>query len=853
MKQLVIGILAHVDSGKTTLSEAILYHTGEIRKFGRVDHKDTFFDTHSLERQRGITIFSKQAQIKLKGMEFTLLDTPGHVDFSSETERVLQVLDYAVLVINGAEGVQSHTETLWRLLKIYHIPVFIFINKMDFSPFSREELITDIKSHLSESCVDFNSVKFYEDIAVCDEKLMQKYFETETISDTDISRSIRERKLYPCIFGSALKMQGVERFLEIIEKYTLAQKYKKNFSAKVFKISEDENGNRLTHIKITGGNLHVKSVIGNEKINQIRIYSGTKFTLADTAESGMICAVTGLSGTFCGEGLGEEKNSDIPKLEPVLSYKIELPDDMDSHTALTNLRKLESEFPELNIIWSESLQEIHIKLMGEIQLEIIKSIVSERFGFDIDFTCGKIAYKETIKNKSEGIGHYEPLRHYAEVHLVLEPSGTGSGLHFFTECREDFLDKNWQRLIITHLKEKQHIGVLTGSPITDMNITLVSGKAHTKHTEGGDFRQAVYRAVRNGLRKAESVLLEPYYDFRLEVPSEFIGKALSDMQFMDAVFSVPETYNNTTSVIKGTVSVEAIQNYHRELAGYTSGKGRLTCILNGYKPCRNPEKVISEIGYNCDEDTENTADSIFCSHGAGFLVRWNEVERYMHLESYLKPEKIPEPLEIPVSVSRNKYSGSIEEDKELMQIFERTYGKINRDERSAMRKPPETLSDANFKSFIPKKGEYLLVDGYNIIFSWNELKKQADENLDLARNTLINKLCNYQGFRKCKVILVFDAYKVKGNKGSCERINNIDVVYTKEAETADSYIERTSHELGKDYRVRVATSDNLEQMIILGNGAYRISSQEFYEEMKNTEREIMEYAEKFRHKKSGGQ
>jgi len=852
MKRLVIGILAHVDSGKTTLSEGILYLTGEIRKLGRVDHKDTFFDTHLLERQRGITIFSKQAQIKLDNMEFTLLDTPGHVDFSSETERVLQVLDYAILVINGAEGVQSHTETLWRLLKIYDIPVFIFINKMDFSSLSREEIISDIKKHLSEECIDFESDNFSEDIALCDENIMTEYLETGKISDYDISRCIREKKIYPCIFGSALKMQGIDRLLEIIGKYTLSPEYKSSFSSKVFKISEDENGIRLTHMKITGGSLKVKSVLNGEKINQIRIYSGNKFSLVDTAEAGMICAVTGLSESYCGEGMGDESDSDISILEPVLSYKIEIPPDSDAHTVMTKLMKLEDENPELNIIWSESLQEIHIQLMGEIQLEIIKSIALERFGLDINFVHGRIAYKETIKSKSEGIGHYEPLRHYAEVHLLLEPLESGAGLEFCTECREDLLDRNWQRLILTHLREKQHIGVLTGSPITDMKITLVSGKAHLKHTEGGDFRQAVYRAVRNGLRQAESILLEPYYDFTLEVPQEFTGKALSDIQLMDADFSSPEISGNI-SVIKGTVPVEAIRDYHRILAGYTGGKGRLSCILNGYKPCRNPEKIISEIGYNCDEDTENTADSVFCSHGAGFIVKWNEVKKYMHLPSCIKEEKIfSSPVNIPPQSGKKSYSGSLEEDKELMQIFERTYGKINRDERSAFHKVPEPETDIKYKSS-PKKGDYLLVDGYNIIFSWDELKIQANENLDLARNTLINKLCNYQGFRKCKVILVFDAYKVKGNKGSYEHINNIDVVYTREAETADSYIERTSHELGKDYRVRVATSDNMEQMIILGNGAYRISSQEFYEEMKNTEHEIMEYAEKFRHKKSGGQ
>lgn len=852
MKKLVLGILAHVDSGKTTLSEGILYYTGKIRNMGRVDKKNTFFDTHMLERQRGITIFSKQAHIKFEDMEITLLDTPGHIDFSSETERVLQVLDYAVLIVNGAEGVQSHTETLWKLLRIYKIPVFIFINKMDFSDFSHEEIMSDIKKRLNPQCVDFSEDNFYEDTALCDESLMAEYLENDVISDENISQKIKGRVIFPCVMGSALKMQGVDRLIEIIKKYTVTPVYSEKFSARVFKISEDENGNRLTHMKITGGFLKVKSVINNEKINQIRIYSGTKYRLADIAGSGMICTVTGLENTYSGQGLGDEADSDIPRLEPILSYKAKFPPECDIHKALKNLKKIEEESPELHIEWNERFKEINIHLMGEIQLETLKSIVHERFGLEIEFTEGRIAYKETIKSKSEGVGHYEPLKHYAEVHLLLEPLKTGSGLHFCSDCREDMLDRNYQRLIMTHLKEKQHTGVLTGSPITDMKITLVSGKAHVKHTEGGDFRQAVYRAVRNGLRKAESVILEPYYAFTIEVPVEYTGKALSDMQFRDAEFSSPETFENK-SVIKGFVPAETVQDYQKELSSYTAGKGRFTYIHDSYRPARNPEKIIAESGYKCDEDIENNADSIFCSHGAGFVVKWDEVEKYMHIESCLKTPVNPESYNIHETVSKSFNHNTFEEDKELMQIFERTYGKINRDERSALYTVHESDEVKKpQKAYEPKKGDYLLVDGYNIIFSWDELKKQAAENLDLARNTLINKLCNYQGFKKCRVILVFDAYKVKGNKGSCEHINNIDVIYTKEAETADSYIERVSHELGRDFRVRVATSDNLEQLIILGNGAYRISALEFYQEMKNTELEIMEYAKKFRHKKSGG-
>lgn len=858
MKRLVIGILAHVDSGKTTLSEGMLYQSGEIRKLGRVDHKNTFLDTHSLERKRGITIFSKQATIKLENTEFTLLDTPGHIDFSAETERTLQVLDYAVLVINGAEGIQSHTETLWKLLKIYNIPVFLFVNKMDFDTADKLSVMNEIKKRLSDNCIDFHSDDIEENLALCDESLMNEYMDTLEISEQNITENIQKRNVFPCVFGSALKMQSIDKILDIIDKYTSEPAFNNEFSAKVFKISEDEQGNRLTHLKITGGELKVKTILNGiasdgtewaEKINNIRIYSGSKFKAVEKAESGMICAVTGLTKTYSGLGLGEEADSKVPLLEPVLSYKVEIPDNTDAHTVLAKLRKIEEEEPELHIVWNEQLQEIHIQLMGEIQLEILKSIIYERFGMNIEFSHGKIAYKETISGKSEGVGHYEPLKHYAEVHLLIEAGKRGSGLQFASDCREDTLERNWQRLILTHLKEKKHIGVLTGSPITDMKITLVSGKAHLKHTEGGDFRQATYRAVRHGLKHAQSVLLEPYYEFKLEVPSESIGRAMNDLQMMDAVFSSPEVFDDMT-VISGKVPAEAIRDYQSELTGYTKGKGRISCILCGYEPCRNPEKVIAEIGYDSENDIDNTADSVFCSHGAGFVVKWDKVHEYMHLESILKPQKEEVSQPTKVSSKTMAHRDIIAEDKELMEIFERTYGTIKRDERSALytEKNIDDKDEKKYKSKDIKTGaEYLLVDGYNIIFAWDNLKKLAEDNLDLARNTLINIMGNYQGFKKCHLIIVFDAYKVKGNTGEVEKIHNIDVVYTKEAETADTYIERVTHELGKNHRVRVATSDSLEQLIILGNGAYRVSASEFYNEVKMTEREISEYIDNVKH------
>lgn len=848
MKRFAAGILAHVDSGKTTLSETLLYSAGEIRTPGRVDHRNTFLDTNHLERERGITIFSKQAEIKFKDMEVTLLDTPGHVDFSPETERTLQVLDYAILVISGTDGVQSHTETLWRLLIKYRVPTFIFVNKMDLAGADRENIMYELKKRLDYRCVDFMNTdreNFFEEIAECDERIMQDYLEKGETDDSVIAQAVGERMIFPCCFGSALKMNGVDRFVEIFSKYTKGFEGKNDFGAKVFKISEDEQGNRLTHLKITGGALKVRTILetsegASEKINQIRVYSGEKYRTIDEATAGMVCAVTGLTHTFSGEGIGAEPDSEMPVLEPVLTYRIELKDGTPEHIAVAKLRKLEEEEPQLHIIWNEQHREIHAQLMGEIQLEILRSIISERFGMEVEFGQGSIAYKETIAAPVEGVGHYEPLKHYAEVHLILEPLERGSGLKFETDCREDSLNKNWQRLILTHLEEKAHAGVLTGSPITDMKITLAAGKAHQKHTEGGDFRQATYRAVRQGLRSAESVLLEPWYNFRLEIPAENIGRAMSDLQRMNADYEPAES-DGQTAVITGSAPVAEIGGYQSDINSYTHGRGRFVCSLKGYEPCRNAEEIIEKICYNCDSDVENTADSVFCSHGAGFVVKWDEVKNYMHLESVLKPDK---PEDTPEENHRRaeSYCSRLATDKELMEIFERTYGKINREPREAFRKKirREPESTAKVRP-LPKGPEYLLVDGYNIIHAWDNLNKTAKDNLDLARSQLINTLCNYQAFRQCELILVFDAYKVSGSPGEVEKYHNINIVYTKEAETADMYIQKITNELGKEHKVRVATSDGAEQLIILGNGAYRVSASEFYEEVKAIERAIREY------------
>ncbi len=850
MKRLVIGMLAHVDSGKTTLSEGLLYCSGGIRKLGRVDHGNAFLDTDSMERSRGITIFSKQAVVSLPSSSVTLLDTPGHVDFSAEMERALQVLDYAVLVISGTDGVQSHTETLWQLLIRYNIPTFIFINKMDISYLTKESLLKELKQKLSGGCCDFSPLRdrneINEDLAECSEELMNAFLDSGEITDDLISVAISNREVFPCLFGSALKLNGIDELLELLDRYTFQPDHSEQFGARVYKITQDEQGARLTHLKVTGGTLKVRSLIdGNgwsEKINQIRIYSGTKFTAVDELPAGGVCAVTGLTKTFAGEGLGFERNSLSPVLEPVLTYKLILPPKTDVQTALQQLHKLEEQEPQMYVIWNERLQEIHVQLMGEIQLEILKTMIADRYNMDVSFDRGSITYKETIEAPVEGVGHYEPLRHYAEVHLLMEPAERGTGLQFCTDLQRDSLDTNWQRLILTHLEEKVHIGVLTGSPITDMKITLVAGKAHIKHTEGGDFRQATYRAVRQGLRSAKSVLLEPWYDFKLDMPSECVGRAMTDIQRMECEMQPPIT-NGETTTLNGSAPVAKMRDYQSEVISYTHGKGRLTCIPKGYFPCHNAEEVIAEIGYDVDSDVDNSADSVFCSHGAGVIVKWDEAPYRMHVDSGIRfgGNDVDNDEAAAATQQISSYKQRMATDKELMEIFERTYGKIDRSPRNAMRNEKQPEYKKIPKLPPPPKGpEYLLVDGYNIIFAWEELNKLAKDNLDLARNTLINILCNYQGFRQCNLILVFDAYKVKGSHRDVETVGGINVVYTKEAETADMYIEKVAHKLGRDHKVRVATSDNVEQLIILGSGGIRVSANEFHEEVKLVEKAIRE-------------
>ena len=849
MKRTAIGILAHVDSGKTTLSEALLYCSGNISRLGRVDHRDSFLDTYALERDRGITIFSKQAVLQYGGAVYYLLDTPGHVDFSAETERTLQVLDYAILVISGTDGVQSHTKTLWRLLQKYEVPCFLFINKMDLSGADKGFLLNELRGKLSDACVDFTdegSEAFWESVALCDDNLLAKY-EENAVTDDDIMTAIEHRRLFPCFFGSALKLSGVEIFLNGLHRFTRMPSYGTAFGGKVYKIAEDNQGNRLTFLKITGGSLRVKEVLESakntkgEKVNQIRVYSGEKYTPVAEAPAGTVCAVTGVTFTRTGDGLGAASNSGMPVLEPVLTYRVGLPDGVSAHTALAKMRILEAEDPQLNVVWDERHGDIQVQLMGEIQLEVLRSLIAERFGFSVTFGKGNIIYKETIAAITEGVGHFEPLRHYAEVHLLLKPAKRDSGLVFNTNCKEDLLDKNWQRLILTHLYEKTHVGVLTGSPITDMEITLVSGKAHAKHTEGGDFRQATYRAVRQGLRCAESVLLEPVYDFTLEVPAENLGRAMNDIQRMYGSFAQPEQTADGC-VLTGTAPVSEMRDYAAELLQYTHGKGRISLTLKGYEPCHNAEEVIAQIGYDPDADVLNPCDSVFCSHGAGHTVKWNEVKDHMHLASALRaPSPAADSVDSGAYFARRRTQSDIFAlDKELMHIFEQTYGPVRqRKQQSGRRvfKAPATAEGSKHKK-TPQQydgEEYLLVDGYNLIFAWDKLKELT---FDGARERLINILCNYQGYKKCAVIVVFDAYKVKGQQREVERVNNISVVYTKEAETADMYIEKTSHQLAKRHCVRVVTSDGLEQLIILGNGALRVPSRAFIGEVEEAEEEI---------------
>lgn len=839
MKRIVIGILAHVDSGKTTLSEGLLYESGEIRKLGRVDRKDAFLDTNKIERERGITIFSKQAIISLPETEFTLIDTPGHIDFSAETERALQILDYAVLVVSATDGVQSHTQTLWRLLKHHNIPTFIFVNKMDLADVSKEEIMAELNGGLSENCIDF-SQEFAEAASMCNEELLEEFLDKGELSEESVRNAIEKCEIFPCFFGSALKLDGVRDFADGLDKYTKSKTFGEEFGAKVFKISEDDRGARLTHMKITGGCLKVKSMIGDEKVNEIRIYSGEKYQSVPEAQPGMVCAAAGLTKVSAGDGLGTEQNFEGLTLEPVFAYAIKLPQGCDVHTAMTNLKKLEEEETQLHIIWNERMQEIRIQLMGEVQLEVLKTIIAQRFGMEVEFEKGGIVYKETIANRVEGVGHYEPLRHYAEVHLLIEPGKRGSGIKLASKCGEDELSRNWQRLIMTHLEEKEHIGVLTGSPLTDVKITLVAGRAHLKHTEGGDFRQATYRAVRQGLMQAESVLLEPWYEFVLELPTASVGRAMTDIGQMGGKLLPPETDGETT-LVRGSAPVAKMCDYHREVVVYTHGAGRLSCVLKGYEPCTNADEVIEKIGYMADADTDNPSSSVFCSHGAGYTVKWDEVFRHMHIE----PMDLDEPKPVTAQVQPKTQKQSFADDDELLKIFELTYGKIKQRSHHPMHTRREEASPQRKTAKAkPKLGDYLLVDGYNIIFAWEELRELSKMDLDLARTTLVNRLCAYRAMRNTEVIVVFDAYKVKGNPGSVEKVLNISVVYTKEAETADSYIEKVSHQLGKNYNVKVATSDYMEQIIILGSGAFRISAGEFLKEVEAAEEELRELMEK---------
>ena len=843
-KNITLGLVAHVDSGKTTLTEAMLVGAGALRQAGRVDHGDAFLDTHALERSRGITIFAKEARLTLPHTELTLLDTPGHADFGAEMERTLSVLDYALLIISGTDGVQAHTETLWRLLERYRLPVFIFINKMDRPGADRDGILENLQRKLSPACLPADAEE--ETLALCNEGLMQEYLEGGTLTAERLAAAVARREWFPCFWGAALRQEGITGLLEGLDRLTLPPAYLPEPAARVYKISTDPQGSRLTHLKVTGGTLRVRMPLPNgEKITQIRLYNGAKYQTAEEIPAGTVAAVTGLTRTRAGEGLGAAREEAPPLLEPVISCRVVLPEGADPRTALAQLRQLAQEDPQLRPEWEEQKREIRVRLMGEIQREILQSVAMERFGLAISFEEGSILYKETIAAPVEGIGHYEPLRHYAEVHLLMEPLPPGSGLQFACGCPTDRLDLNWQRLILTHLAEKTHKGVLTGAPITDMKITLIAGRAHPKHTEGGDFREATYRAVRQGLRMAKSILLEPQCRFTLTVPADQLGRALNDLQQREAETEPPELLPETAT-LRGTAALSMLRDYPAEVVRYTHGRGHLTWEPDGYAPCRHPEAVIAACGYNCDADTENTADSVFCSHGAGHTVRWDEVPGMAHIVTdVLKPADAPdEPI---VTRQRSEaYRGSLLQDKELMRIFEMTYGPIKRKNGEAMHtprsagseriKPPKAVP-------LPEGPEYLLVDGYNIIFAWEELAELARTDLDAARHRLIQILCNYQGYRRCELILVFDAYKVKGNPGSIERQHGIHVVYTKEAETADMYIEKVTHTLAKEHRVRVATSDGLEQIIILGHGAVRVPARQFREEVEQVERAIREILE----------
>lgn len=861
MKHITLGILAHVDAGKTTLSESLLFEAGALKSMGRVDNGDAFLDTDSQERARGITIFSKQAVFEYKGTAkgqdtayITLLDTPGHVDFSAEMERALWVMDYAILVISGADGVQGHTKTLWRLLKRYHIPVFLFVNKMDQEGTDMDALMKDIHKHFGESCVNFSCEKnldFWESVAVCDEVLLEQYLEGNVPSEEDVKRRIlsdliMKRKLFPCFFGSALKIRGIDVFLrEMIELMEKKEVSESPLGGRVYKIGRDPQGNRLTYIKITNGSLKVKDMIGQEKVNQIRIYSGEHYEAVSTAVSGMVCAVTGLTASYPGQGIGMEQDGALPVLEPVLTYTLELPEDVDGAVMLPKLRQLEEEEPELHVMWQEETSSIQVKIMGTVQIEVLEKQIFDRCGVAVSFGKGKIVYKETIEDKVEGVGHFEPLRHYAEVHLLLEPGEPGSGMQFATDCSEDILDKNWQRLIMTHLEEREHIGVLTGSVITDMKITIISGKAHTKHTEGGDFRQATYRAVRQGLMQAKSRLLEPYYAFRLELPSENIGRAMTDMETMYGKMEAP-IIEGERAVLTGTVPVATMQDYQITVSAYTKGRGTLFCSLAGYGPCHNEEEVIASIGYDPEADVSNPTGSVFCAHGAGFLVPWNQVKDYMHVDSVLSPVKPDFEEEVMSEISRRKaslFDDSIDEEQITSILNHSSHNNERPSKHYKKKKNPMPVSTYKGKPKPVNRKRYMIVDGYNIVHAWDELNCLLDDNLDGARAKLMDMLCNYQGYVKCELIVVFDAYKVKGNLGEMFDYHNIHVVYTKEAETADAYIEKLTHTISKDYSVTVATSDGLVQLITRGQNCTIMSARELKEDMERVREEIRQYME----------
>lgn len=842
MGKIVVGILAHVDAGKTTLSEGMLYTAGAIRTMGRVDNRDAFLDTYALERERGITIFSKQAVFSLGTTQVTLLDTPGHVDFSPEMERTLQVLDYAILVISGADGVQGHTRTLWNLLKRYEIPTFVFVNKMDQAGTDAEVLLQELKTVLEEGCVNFSAKRdaaFYEEAAVCSEDALEEFLDTGRLKDETIQELFLERQLFPCFFGSALRLEGVKEFVEQMQELIKVPAYPETFGAKVFKIARDEAGNRLTYLKITGGSLKVKAVIGGQKVNQIRIYSGEKYEAVNEVEAGSICAVTGLSDTYPGEGLGAEQGTYLPVLEPVLNYQVIPTEGDDPILLLPKLRELEEEEPQLHIVWEEALQEIHVQLMGEVQLEVLKTLIYERFGVEVEFGQGNILYKETIQNTVEGVGHFEPFRHYAEVHLLLEPGEPGSGVQCMSVCSEDVLDRNWQRLILTHLMETEHRGVLTGAPITDIRITLVSGKAHLKHTEGGDFRQAVYRAVRQGLKQAESVLLEPYYEYRLELPSENVGRAMTDIERMHGTFGLPQTEADRT-ILTGMAPVSTMRDYQKEVHAYTRGNGTLQCTLKGYAPCHNTEEVLAATGYDSERDTLHPTGSVFCAHGAGFLVPWYEVKEYMHLPSIMQEKPSDSPEEKQTAYRVSKETDAWIDTEEVDRIIAQSVGANKKQKTLPKKKVPEYYKSTSKPKKQEVREEYLLVDGYNVIFAWEDLKDLAQVSIDGARGKLLDVLCDYQGMKKCNLIVVFDAYRVQGHKTEISTYHNIHVVFTKEAETADQYIEKFAHENGKKYNVTVATSDGLEQIIIRGQGCRLLSARELKDEIERTKKTLFE-------------